>query len=129
MEGNKTIGWKFPVCVNAETGAIQTIDFEMDIRQSIIILLNTIKSERFLHKSYGCCLNKFLYEPISYRLIKMIKLEITSTIRCFEQRITNVWAEVFHSSSQDTLLVIEIGYTIKQTGENQQLHYAVNLLE
>ncbi len=129
QENSKNFGWSFPIRINEMTGKIETTDFESDIRQSILILLNTLKGERLMHKTYGSDLNKFMFEPISYNLVKNIKDEVTKSIKRWEKRVENVSADVFHSKETETLLIIHIRYTVAKTGEKSELNYVFNLLE
>lgn len=128
-EQRKTFGWSFPICINKRTGKIETTEYETDIKQSILILLNTVEGERLMHKNYGSNLNRFMFEPISYALIKNIKDEIVRSIKKWETRIQNVTVDVFHSTEEETKLIIQIQYIVKETGEKHGFHYLYNLYE
>lgn len=129
-EKKKTGGWNFPVRLNPKTGAIEmTENLEADIRQSILILLNTRKGERMFHQHYGTNLHQFLFEPIRYTLIKNIKEEVQKSIRQWEDRVHHVSVDIFHSEKEDTKLMIHIAYTIRETEEREEWNYLYSLLE
>lgn len=122
------MGWAFPIGVDSRTGKIKTTNLSEDIKQSIIILLNTTRGERLKHSSYGTDLNRFVFEPISYSLIREIKEEINSSLNYWEKRIKNVEVNVLNDVEEETQLLINITYDIKETGEREEINYEYNLL-
>ena len=122
------MGWAFPIGVDSKTGKIKTTNLSEDIKQSIIILLNTVRGERLMHSSYGTDLNRFVFEPISYGLIKEIKEEINSSLDYWEKRIKNIEVNVFNDVEEETQLLINISYDIKETGEREEIDFKYNLL-
>ncbi len=130
MERDKeTLGWYFPLQVNPQTGSIQTTDLKTDIRQSLLILLSTRKGERLGHKNYGCNLDRFMFEPITYSLIKEVKEEVKRAIKTWEKRVTNVEVKVLNAKEDETMLVINISYVIIDTEELDQFNHIYHLLE
>lgn len=122
------MGWAFPIGVDSKTGKIKTTNLSQDIKQSIIILLNTVRGERLMHSSYGTDLNRFVFEPISYGLIKEIKEEINSSLDYWEKRIKNIEVNVLNDVEEETQLLINISYDIKETGEREEIDFKYNLL-
>jgi phage baseplate assembly protein W len=120
-------GWNFPIGVDSKTGKIKTTDLETDIKQSILILLSTIKGERLNHKEYGSRLNKFMFEPITSSLMMQIKSEIYQSIYQWENRIENLEIRVFISKNSQTALIVNIQYDIKDKSVADEINYVYDL--
>lgn len=120
-------GWQFPLEVDEITGKIKTTTLENDIKQSIMILLNTQKGERLGHSDYGSELNRFMFEPIHNSLKKNIQKEIESCIRKWEKRVSSVTVDIFESVEQDTTLIVQIQYYIEKIQQWQTWQYAFDL--
>lgn len=94
-----------------------------------MILLSTLPGERIFHPDYGCNLNQFIFEPVTYQLVNRLQREILKSIDRWEKRIEAVEIDVLSAENRDTSLRISISYTIKATGEITALIYPLNLLE
>ncbi len=122
------MGWKFPIGIDEKTGKIKTTTLEEDIKQSVKILLNTVRGERLKHSNYGSQLTRFMFEPISYSLVREIEEEVYETLRYWEKRIEDINIEIFHKKSNDAELLIHISYTIVETKTRDDINYEYNLL-
>jgi uncharacterized protein len=117
-------GWSFPPHFNHETGNVDLVSDEEDIRQSLNILLSTSLGERVMQPKYGCNLNDYLFEPLSSSVIGYIKDLVEHAILFYEPRIL---ADKIEVSPQDSLDLIEgrftisIDYTIPET--NSRFNY------
>ena len=129
MRNDDSVGWSFPVRVNPMTGKIETTTMQDDVKQSILILLRTFQGERLYHGSYGSNVNKFMFEPVRKSLMKNLKVEVLKTIKRWEKRAENLSIDVYNIVDNETALVINIRYTIAGTDIDQELNYALDLLE
>jgi phage baseplate assembly protein W len=129
MRNDDSVGWSFPVRVNPMTGKIETTTMQDDVKQSILILLRTFQGERLYHGAYGSNVNKFMFEPVKKSLMKNLKVEVLKTIRRWEKRAENLSIDVYNIVDNETALVINIRYTIAGTDIDQELNYALDLLE
>jgi phage baseplate assembly protein W len=120
-------GWNFPIGVDSKTGKIKMTDLETDIKQSILILLSTIKGERLKHNEYGSRLNKFMFEPITSSLMIQIKSEIYQSICQWETRIENLEIRVFSSKNSETALIVNIQYDVKDKNVADEINYVYDL--
>lgn len=121
------MGWAFPVRIDEKTGKIKTTTLEEDIKQSVKILLNTIRGERLKHNNYGSQLNRFVFEPMSYTLVNEIEEEVYETLHYWEKRIEDINIEILHKKSNDTELLIHISYTIVETQARDDINYEYSL--
>lgn len=126
-EYRKKYGWNFPVAIDYQTGKIKMADLKEDIKQSIFILLGTTQGERFIHGSYGCNLPQFIFEPITYELIRKIQQEVATAIMKWEKRIGDTEVDILNDISEDSRIVIHIKYTVLGTNEADQIYYTYGL--
>ncbi len=102
-------GWSFPPSFERETGTVQMVSAEDDIRQSLNILLSTSLGERAMQPKYGCNLNDYLFEPLNSSVIGYIKDLVEHAILYYEPRII---ADKIEVTAQDSMEIIEGRFTI-----------------
>lgn len=102
-------GWSFPPSFERETGTVQMVSAEDDIRQSLNILLSTSLGERAMQPKYGCNLNDYLFEPLNSSVIGYIKDLVEHAILYYEPRIN---ADKIEVTAQDSMEIIEGRFTI-----------------
>lgn len=117
------MSWAFPIEIDETTGRIKTVSEEAEIRQSLLLLLKTIRGERQMQPLYGSQLNRFVFEPVSYELLREIQEEVLKTIYYWEKRIEKVDVEVLQNIEDTTQLLIRINYQIKKNGDWDTFDY------
>lgn len=80
-------GWAFPPAFNYETGTLETVENEEDIKQSLNIILGTIPGERVMFPTFGCGIRKFVFETNDPTQMSMLKDAIYDAILFNEPRI------------------------------------------
>lgn len=80
-------GWSFPPTFSKSSHDVRMTSDEEDIQKSLEILLSTTIGERFLQPSYGCNLEKYVFEPMNPTIQTLIKLTVKDAILLFESRI------------------------------------------
>ena len=118
------IGWSFPPTFNPGTGTVELVANEVDINQSLNILLSTSLGERPMQVRYGCNLQDYLFESLSSSVIGMIKERVEQAILFFEPRIIVETIEVTTADSLDLIegrFTIAIDYSIP--GTNSRFNY------
>ena len=80
-------GWAFPPAFDNESGTVNMVSNEEDIRESLNILLSTSLGERVMQPKYGCNLIDYLFEPLSSSMIGFIKDRVENSILFYEPRI------------------------------------------
>ena len=117
-------GWAFPPAFDRESGVVNMVSDEDDIRESLNILLSTSLGERVMQPNYGCNLTDYLFEPLSSSVIGLIKDRVESAILFYEPRILAEKIEVTDDGSFDLIegkFVISIEYTVP--GTNSRFNY------
>jgi phage baseplate assembly protein W len=117
-------GWSFPPTFNNETGTVELVSNEEDIRQSLNILLSTTLGERVMQPRYGCDLTNYVFEALNSSVIGYLKDRVKNAILYFEPRIVAEKIEVTAAESFDLIegrFTISVEYTIP--GTNSRFNY------
>lgn len=117
-------GWSFPPTFNNETGTVELVSNEEDIRQSLNILLSTTLGERVMQPRYGCDLTNYVFESLNSSVIGYLKDRVKNAILYFEPRIIAEKIEVTAAESFDFIegrFTISVEYTIP--GTNSRFNY------
>lgn len=120
-------GWAFPVAVDAH-GAIATAEYEEDIRQAILIILDTDPGERVMRPDFGAGLQALVFEPINTHTLALARHRVEQALILWEPRIDNVTVKV---DAQPSLgrMNIDIRYRVRTTNTFYNLVYPFYLQE
>lgn len=120
-------GMKFPPQVNKATGRFEMVSGEDCIRQSIYLILMTLKRERFIHPDFGSSLLEYTFMEENSSMKNLLVSELERDIRKAEPRIYNVKIAVEPVQKEDCLM-ISIDYTIRKTNhrDNMVFPYYLN---
>ncbi len=120
-------GWQFPPQFDPEVNGPVMVSDEVDINQSLNILLSTALGERVMEPTFGCDLRPYLFDPLSPHMIGYLKDRVRNAILYYETRISLISVDITSSNSptlMQGLLQITINYSIAQT--NSRLNYVYN---
>ena len=113
-------GMKFPPQVNKATGRFEMVSGEECIRQSIYLILMTLKRERFIHPDFGSSLLEYTFIEENSSMQNLLISELERDIRKAEPRICNVKIEV-EPAQREGFLMISIDYTIRETNHRDNM--------
>jgi len=122
-------GWAFPPVFERTTKNAVMVTTEEDIRESLRILLGTAPGERVMHPSYGCGLNRMVFESVNESTITEIKDIIQKAILHFEVRITLEDIYVDATSAYEGILKIGLEYTVRTTNTRMNVVFPFYLDE
>ena len=117
-------GWSFPPNFPEDTGTIDLVSAEVDINQSLKILLSTSLGERVMLPTYGCNLKDYQFEALNSNLLAFIRSEVDRAILYHEPRILVENISITQPDSFDLIegkLTIDIDYRIIET--NSRFNY------
>jgi phage baseplate assembly protein W len=120
------VGWSFPV--SATAGEIATAAYEEDVRQAILIILQTNPGERVMRPDFGAGLRDFLFEPVDAATMTLLQTRVQESLIDWEPRI-DVQSVVVAASNQLNALDIEIAYQVRATNTAANLVYPFFLQE
>lgn len=117
-------GWSFPPRFEKHTGIVMVSD-EMDIAESLHILMSTSLQERVMIPSYGSSLTSYLFQPISASQTFLIQEMLTSAITKFEPRIILKSVTLDQSNYMDGEIKVLVDYVVRKTNNrfNQVFPY------
>jgi phage baseplate assembly protein W len=122
-------GWSFPPKFNNEKGTVEMVSDEVDIKESIEIILSTNHFERVMQLDFGSGLNQFLFEEITENLTNKIENEIFNSLLIFEPRIEVNDILIEEDEEEPGLLLIHINYSIRETNSRYNMVYPFYLNE
>lgn len=125
------VGWAFPPAFRKPSaGEITAMSSaEEDIRQSLIILLNTRPGERVMHPSYGCGIHSKVFDVINESAIAEIVDLIERAVLHFEPRITLEQVEVESLDELNGVLSLRLEYSVRMTNTRSNIVYPFYTLE
>lgn len=110
-------GWAMPVELDPRTGRVATVAYEDDIRQSILIILETSPGERAMRPSFGCGIHDLVFEAVDSTAIQRIRSVVEEALRRCEARIEVLGVEVAESPDAHGLLLVELEYRVRKTNQ------------
>jgi uncharacterized protein len=115
-------GIAFPLNVN-EDGLIAMNSLEQHVRQSILLILQTAKSERVMRPDFGAGLNNLAFEPLNQATITLAQHYVKEALIRFEPRIEVLNVEVTVTPQQHDRLFIHLHYRVRSTDTTFNLVY------
>jgi uncharacterized protein len=123
------IGWSFPVAPDAEGRDVTRAEYEEDIRQSILIILETSPGERVMRPDFGSGLRDMVFEPVNYTTIALVKQRVEQALVMWEPRIDIREVTVAVYQPLRNRLDIDIRYQVRATNTFYNLVYPFYLQE
>lgn len=122
------VGWSFPLATTV-TGQAAMAVYEEDVRQAILIILQTNNGERLMRPTFGAGLNAFAFEPINPTTMAALQTRVENALIDWEPRIDVVAVSVTPSSAAIGTLLIDITYRVRLTNSVGNLVYPFYLGE
>ena len=121
-------GWKFPIGLN-DNGNFQLVSEEEDIKEAILIILNTSKGERVMRPEFGCGIHEHVFSVINNSNLKLIEEEVEKALILFEPRIIIDSLNVTVDENEGSKLLIHLEYSVKSSNSRHNLVYPFYLTE
>jgi uncharacterized protein len=118
-------GVAFPLRVGPDGGIVWSSG-ELNVRECICTILRTAPGERVERPTFGCGLDRILFEPNSTATLRLIQDQVTQAISLWEPRVSlnNVTATVNATDPRD--VDVTITYTLIATGVQERLQMTVS---
>lgn len=120
-------GWAFPVALDA-SGEIALVSHEEDIRQSILLILETELYERAMRPEFGAGLRSLVFEPLNTTTIALARHRVETALVTWEPRIDSIGVTVTAEPSEGRLDV-DVRYRVRTTNTFYNLVYPFYLQE
>lgn len=114
-------GWAMPVALDPRTGKVASVAYEEDIRQSILIILETAPGERVMRPNFGCGIHELVFTSVDSTAIQLIRSTVEEALRRCEARIDVLGVSVDEDVISEGKLIVEIEYRIRKTNQTGNL--------
>ncbi len=113
-------GWRFPILPD-ETGSLAYVGNDVNVEQSLRILLLTDLRERVMRADFGCQAPSLVFAPGSVQFLGLLETTVREAIRDWEPRVEteSVIAEV--DPEDETRVMVQIRYVVRQTNTRNNL--------
>ncbi|WPQ60889.1 GPW/gp25 family protein [Chitinophaga sancti] len=122
-------GWSFPPSFDKVGRTAIMVSDIADIEESIRIILSTIPGERLMQPTFGCDLNKLVFENFASSLMGEMKHMIYYALLNYEPRVKDVNIELLSRDELKGILHIQLNYTVIITNTRHNLVYPFYFLE
>ena len=110
-------GWSMPVELDPRTGLVATVAYEADIRQSILIILETAPGERVMRPNFGCGIHEMVFAAVDSTVLQRIRSLVEEALRRCEARIDVLGVVVDEEASSEGQLKVEVEYRVRKTNQ------------
>lgn len=122
-------GWGFPPTFNKTQKSVLTVNGELDIKQSLEILISTSLGERILRSDYGCGIKTLSFENMTVTMMTKLKRLIEKSILKYEPRVDLENVSLKNSLELEGVLYIQISYRIRTTNSRSNFVYPFYIKE
>jgi len=117
------VGWQFPVMRDEPKQRFALAEYEESIKQSIWIILFTVKGERVMRPDFGCGIYELVFAPNDATTRGMAEHHVREALRLWEPRIEVLQVKATAVGAQDEELRISIDYRVRTTDSRFNLVY------
>ena len=110
-----------PVALDSRTGLVASVEYEEDIRQSILIILETAPGERVMRPNFGCGIHDLVFTALDSTTMELIRSTVEEALRRCEARIDVLGVTVDESATSEGQLLIELEYRVRRTNQTGNL--------
>jgi uncharacterized protein len=115
-------GWAYPVAV-APGGDVAMAEAAEDIRQAILLILQTEPGERVMRPDFGTGLRGLIFQPVNTTTMTLVRHRVEEALVAWEPRIDLTEVTVSADRSQPSTLLVRIDYRIRETNTFYNLVY------
>ncbi len=113
-------GIAFPARFDA-SGGLALVSNDIEIRESIHLILGTSPGERPMRPEFGCRIHDHLFSPADGTTAGLMAQEVRRALRMWEPRIEVVSVEVSIDGDDRNKLWIDIDYEVRGSNDPRNL--------
>lgn len=121
-------GWAFPVAP-APDGEAALVAAGEDIRQAILLILETEPGERVMRPDFGAGLRSLVFEPLSAGTATLVRHRVEEGLTAWEPRIELRGVTVQVGDRAAGRLDVHVAYVVRATNTFYNLVYPFYLQE
>ena len=114
-------GWNFPVQVQG--GRVRFAADADDIRQAILLILQTAPGERVMLPSFGCRINELVFAAGNASSLSLAELYARQALQQWEPRIEVATVTATIEPRQPNCMLVSIDYVIRDRNRPDNLVY------
>ncbi len=122
-------GWAFPIVPTAAGDDVALAAFDEDVRQAVLLILETARGERVMRPEFGSGLEALVFEPLNTTTIALVSHRVQEALITWEPRITLKEVNVTGAGPGPNRLDIEIIYQVRATNTFYNLVFPFYLQE
>jgi uncharacterized protein len=122
-------GWAFPPTFNKRSGGVVMVSDEEDIRQSLLIYLNTNRCERLMRLEYGSVVSEHFFDSSRTENMTYLCERLRNDIRIFEPRIIVHGVNCNLDKVSDGIVHFGIDYEIQSNNVRDNIVFPFYLTE
>lgn len=115
-------GIAFPVGLDAR-GNLALSEYELNIDESIRILLGTAPGERPMRPDFGCRIHDFVFHPNTVSTASLVSFYVRECLAKWEPRIEDIKVTAAPDASQENVLRVDIGFRVRRSNNTRNLVY------
>ncbi len=115
-------GWKFPMEIDTR-GGVALSQYEQKIKESIVIILGTVKGERVMRPDFGCGIHNLVFSVVNASTITLIESAVREALVLWEPRIEVLSVKISKERLRDAILDIGVDYRVRRTNTEFNLVY------
>ncbi|MEO8338192.1 MAG: GPW/gp25 family protein [Nitrospirota bacterium] len=123
------VGWAFPVCPEPPSGEIPLAVYEEDIRQAIVLILETNLGERVMRPDFGSGLRELVFEPLNTTTMALVQHRVEQALIIWEPRIRVQEVRVKAEGASRNTLLVTISYEVRASNTFYNMVYPFYLQE
>jgi phage baseplate assembly protein W len=114
------VGWKFPILPDA-SGCLGYVSGDVNVAQSIKILLMTELGERVMRADFGTQAPRLVFSPGSPQYLRLLEKTVQDATTNWEPRVdlTAVTAEA--DPANPFKITVSVSYTVRQTNTSTNI--------
>jgi phage baseplate assembly protein W len=110
-------GWAMPVALDRRTGHVESVEFEEDIRQAVLIILETAPGERVMRPNFGCGIHELVFAALDSTMLRRIQSEVEEALRRYEARVDVLEVRVDEDATAQGRLQVDVEYRVRRTNQ------------
>lgn len=118
-------GISFPPRVGPDGGLVWSVG-ELNVRECICTILRTRPGERVELPSFGCGLDRYLYEPNNVASLRLLSEDIQQSLVRWEPRIRVDGVTASVDPADARAVDVTITYTLVATGIRERMQLSVS---
>lgn len=122
-------GWSFPPSFEKELKSVDMVEDEVDIAQSLKLILSTRPGERLTNPEFGCAIHEYVFDPINPTTKYLLREAIEKSVLYFEPRITLNEVIIDSDRELDGIVDIKLEYTIRKINVRSNIVFPFYKLE